>query len=451
MILLKKVAIFGAGPAGMVAAHHLMGSFDVTLYERGESLESRTSVTEGFGGAGAYSDGKMTLGTKVGNSLFNLYGDSVIAGHIKHIDKWYMEHGAPSGRIKHADYYPALLREFRAAGFSLREGAVRHWGTDNGQKIVANIHQEMKDKVDIHYNVDPYAHLANFHVRNGKLIFEDYDYVILAVGRSGATFIVDFYKHLPEVPFIPGATDIGVRYETTNDVFEDVYELSYEPKLTMRSSFDDPVRLFCACLQDGYVVREDYPHLLNKDNGKTVQCVNGHSYTEGSSGNANFAILVTVEFTRPFRDPNAYCCAIAEMVNSLSGADDGVIMQAFGDLKKFRRSTDKRIMETGIHPSLTSAVPGDCSFALPARHLTGIIEFVDALESVFPGVSNGIMYAPEMKLYSAKAVIDREAMTYQGFENLYPIGDGSGWTRSLCGASIHGKMVADKILERESK
>jgi len=291
------------------------------------------------------------------------------------------------------------------------------------------MYENMKDKVNFRINCQ-----YDLDIKDDIRINDEvFDYLVLSVGRSGAWFMDSLYNGI--LPHLTGATDVGIRYECNNEVFSSFYENSYEHKLSMRSSYDEVVRSFRACLKDGYVTYEKYKH-------SDINCVNGHSYTDGDSGNANFAILVTVEFTKPFNNPNNYCKSICQTCNNLAGG--GSLVQAHEDLLRKRRSTERRIKETGIVPSLPSAVPGDISFALPYRHMCGIMEFIDALEGVFPGVRNGLMYAPEVKFYTNKAVITDE-LNYKGYHNIYPAGDCSGWTRSLAQAAAHGIIVGEKI------
>jgi len=454
---MKKIAIIGGGPAGLICAHQLKDIAEVTIFERGQGLKERTSITEGLGGAGSFSDGKFNLSPYIGNRLTEILPVQEVADAINTVDKIFIEYGADSKTIKKSEFPEKFKRDCRANGFSLIQGQTRHWGTDVGRKVIENIIEDIKDDVKIITE----ASVNNFfHILSGERIsvlfnqiLNAFDYVIIAVGRSGADWIDSVYKYPSEMgpilgdgkdvvlPFKAGANDIGIRYECENDVFEEFYQWSYEPKISIRSSFDERVRLFCSCLKNGVVALEEYQHL-------GIDCVNGHSFSENSdekqSGNANFAILVTTQFTEPFKDPYGYCKSICQTANTLAGG--GVLVQSYADFCKKRRSTWKRIFENGVSPSLTeNVVPGDLSYAIPYRQMVGIAEFIEQLEGVFPGVSKGLMYFPEVKMYANEAIIDEKRLNYMGNPNIFPVGDCSAWTRSLAGAAAHAKLVSDRI------
>ena len=440
-----KIAIIGSGPAGLVSAAQLCDIADVTVFERGPDIDERNNVTEGFGGAGLNSDGKFNLSPLIGNRLTEILPINTVNRSIQLADAFFMTFGAPEGSVKQSDYPESFRRDCRRNGFSLIHGATRHWGSDIGQAVVSRIYEKLKSRINILTNTE--ARIVTptkirYSSAGKSWINQDFDIIVVAVGRSGA----DFMGHLYEdgvFPHSAGATDIGIRYECPNEVFEEFYQWSYEPKISIRSSFDERVRLFCSCLKDGVVALEDYVHL-------NIACVNGHSYSSESgiepSGNANFAVLVTTQFTKPFNDPVTYCNSICKTANALAGG--GVLMQTYPDFKKGRRSTEKRIKENGVNPSYPNAVAGDLSYAIPYRQMVGISEFLESLEGVFPGVKRGIMYFPEVKMYSQEALIDPEELYYQGIPSVYPVGDCSGWTRSLAGAAAHALFVAEKIKER---
>jgi uncharacterized FAD-dependent dehydrogenase len=464
---MKTVAIVGGGPASLVCAHQLMNVADVTIFERGDDLIQRAktkSLTEGLGGAGSYSDGKFTLSPKVGISqtLYDILGNVQIKQLMSQIDDFYVQFGAPHDEnnpekyVKTADYSEGFKNRCRQAGFSLIDKtAVRHWGSDFAFNVVENIVKEISGKVEIICNVEL---LPKFEYKNGKIQLDlpgfslkPYDYLILAVGRSGASWLKDFYDNT-NLPFIPGITDVGVRIECDQSVFEEFYtNYSFEPKLSKTSAFGERVRSFCSCLREGHVVLEEYKHIVDP-HGNPLYCVNGHSYSEDAkeitvTGNSNMAVLVSCKFTEPFRDALGYSQSIGSLINTLSNG--GVLLQAYKDFKRQRRSTDKRIVESGIVPSLKEGwIAGDLSFCIPYRTMRAIEEFVDGLEILFPGASNCLMYGAEMKLYSNEAKIDTKTFNYIGHDNIYCIGDGSGLTRALSMASIHGLIVSEKIREK---
>ena len=468
---MKKIAILGAGPAGLAVAWTLKGKFEIDLYERGKSLENRMKeseldITSGFGGAGAFSDGKVTLSPQVGvnQQLLDLYGEREIAKQLQRVDKFFLAHGAPEGHIKSAEYPEDFKRQCRIAQFSLIDkAAVRHIGTDAGHVVISNILNELKNKVNVFCEVE--VEVDSFNIigdkihlvakfNDGSTHAETYDYVIIAVGRSGAGWIKELYDAV-NLPHTTGVVDVGVRIETKQEVFADFYNtLSYEPKLSMLSSFGERVRSFCCCLGNSgsTVALESYKHLTD-EHGNPLKLANGHSYSEGDdnhyTGNANLAILVSLSLTEPFKDSIGYARSIGQMVNTL--ADGNLLVQSYRDLKKQRRSTDSRILETGITPSLKEGwLPGDISLAIPPRIMTGITEFIDGMSKLFPGVENCLMYALEAKLYSNKAKIAGKDLHYVGYPNIFACGDGSGLTRALSAATMHGMLVADKILEKES-
>jgi len=450
-----SVGIIGAGPAALIIAERLCAFADVTILDVGESLETRTSITEGFGGAGAFSDGKFNLEPKIGSRLTTIMSEHELSDKINEVDRFFINYGAPDDAdyIKESLFPRSFLRQCREAGFQLIAGATRHWGTDVGRTIVSNLYDVLKDKVTIHQNVrvDPLIHREGgvevvATLESGSHSYFNFDELIIAVGRSGSTWMKEFYNKTA-MPHFPGATDIGVRYECPSEVFEECFQWTYEPKLSMISSRGEKVRLFCSCLDNGRVAIEKYVH-------NDVVCVNGHSYSADSgmppTGNSNFAILVTTRFTAPYDDPDSYCRSICKIANTLAGSDSGVIVQAYRDFLKGRRSYDNRIQEAGVRPSCLEAIPGDVSCIIPYRQMVGIVEFIDAAEKVFPGVSSGLMYCPEVKFYSSEADIDPVNLHFKGESKIYPVGDCSGWTRSLAGAAVHGYLVADKILEKLS-
>jgi len=445
-----NIAIIGSGPAGMMLAYQLMDFANVWIFERGEGIHERLAVplpnvTEGFGGAGAFSDGKFNLSPFIGNRLTDIIASTIIERAIQDVDRFFLDFGAPEGSIKRSDYPESFRRECRKNGFSLIHGSTRHWGSDIGQLVVSNIYDAIKNNVKVITNTEAKIITPTKiqYSSHGKAWFsQEFDIIIIAVGRSGADFMTDLYK-TGIYPHHAGATDIGIRYECSNEVFDEFYQWSYEPKISIRSSFDERVRLFCSCLHDGIVALEDYIHL-------NIACVNGHSFSQDSdeppTGNANFAVLVTTKFTKPFNDPTTYCNSICKTANALAGG--GVLMQTYSDFKKGRRSTDRRIIENGINPSFPQAIPGDLSYAIPYRQMIGISEFLESLEGVFPGSKQGIMYFPEVKMYSQEAIIDPKQLHYEGISNVYPVGDCSGWTRSLAGAAAHALLVAERIKEK---
>lgn len=456
-----RVAIIGGGPAGLACAHSLMDVCEVTLYERGKSIGDRLKdpnpdITSGLGGAGAFSDGKVTLSPFVGTNqyLLDLYGDRFIANELQRVDKFFLDHGASEGQIKTAEYPEDFKRQCRIAQFDLIDrAAVRHIGTTSGGVVIQNIVSEMQNKVEI---ISECEVVPNLKFRGDKIALsssaltdeKEYDYVVLAVGRSGADWLRQLYE-ATELPYLPGVVDIGVRLETKAEVFDDFYKkYSYEPKLSRLSSFGERTRSFCACLNGyGHVAQESYAWLPD-ENGNPLKLANGHSYSEGDtehySGNANLAILVSCQLTSPFKDAIGYARSIGRLVNVL--ADQNLLLQSYKDFKKQRRSTDKRIKESGITPSLQEGwMPGDVSLAIPHRIMKAIEEFVDNLAIIFPGVDSSLLYALEAKMYSNMAQVAEKKLHYEGYPNCYIAGDSSGLCRALSTSAMMGFLVADQI------
>jgi uncharacterized FAD-dependent dehydrogenase len=462
---LKKIAIIGAGPAGLIAAMELMDSAEIDLYERGLSLEDRLkevpiNATCGIGGAGCMSDGKLTLHPQVGTSqvFLNIFGQNYIDKRLSELHHIFLDIlGQTDIKIKTSEYSEEFKQKCRQAGFSLiNKSAVAHYGTENARDIIKNIISIIKNKVNIFCEANI---LPNFVFKSNKIelnitikessITKEYDYIILATGRSGALWMRDLYEN-SNLPFVPGIVDIGVRVECIKDIFEHFYEhYAFDPKFSRLSSFGERTRNFCSCLNNGEVTLEEYKFITDHNNNPLV-CVNGHSYSEdykneNPSGNSNMAILVSCKFTQPFSDPIGYAQSIGKLVNTL--ADGGVFLQSYLDFKKQRRSKEDRIKKIETVPSLQDNwVAGDISFALPHRIVKAIEEFIDGMDILFPGFANTLlMYAPEAKLYSNQALIDEKELFYCGHENIYPAGDCSGLTRSWSTASLHGLVIAERI------
>lgn len=470
----KNIAIVGGGPAALCCAFHLKDHCDVVIYERGKSLEDRladtnSDVTSGIGGAGTFSDGKLTLSPFVGTSqwMLDTYGPVFIARQLQEIDQFYLAHGAPEGHLKVAEYSEDFKRQVRTAGFNIIDkAAVRHIGTESGAVVIGNILSAMKDKVRVLCEVEVVPNLIfrgdqveiQATDKNGNDVGGIFDYVVFAIGRSGAAWMKEVYENT-ELPFSPGIVDIGVRCETHSDVFSEFVASpygSFDPKLSRLSSFGERTRLFCSCLSPkSFVCKESYSHILD-ENGNPLILVNGHSFSsndndpEHYSGNSNFSILVSLRLTKPFSDPIGYIRSIGHLSNVL--ADHSVLAQSYRDFKKQRRSTDLRIKETGIIPSIKDPVVfGDISLCLPYRTMKAIEEFVDSMAILFPGVDNCICHTLEAKFYNNCAKFAGKELHYEGFPAIYAVGDGSGATRSLSTSTLHGKLTAEKILEKLGK
>ncbi|MEM3104252.1 MAG: NAD(P)/FAD-dependent oxidoreductase, partial [Candidatus Bathyarchaeia archaeon] len=399
------------------------------------------NLLNGWGGAGAYSDGKLILSPDVGGWLTDYLPREELENLVKYVDAFYRKFGVPDKVYTgETDFLENIRRKAVLAGLNFIPMTLRHMGTDKARDVLEAARKYLDDRVEVKFR----AEVAKLLVENGKAIgVETSDgevyrarYIVLAPGRSGAEWLQKearrFQLRLENNPI-----DLGVRVEVPSAVMEPLTDVLYEPKFQFYSkSFDDMVRVFCVC-PHGEVITEIYDDVLT---------VNGQSYSEKKTDNTNFAVLVSVSFTEPFKEPIAYGKYIARLANIIGG---GVIIQRLGDLKNGRRSTEDRINRSIVKPTLKNATPGDLSFVLPYRYLTDILEMLEALDKVTPGVfsNHTLLYGVEVKFYSARIKLDRNLET--DIKNLYVAGDGAGITRGLMQASVSGVIVARSILSRE--
>ncbi len=454
------VIIVGAGPAGIFAALELQkhnNNLKILIVEKGVPIDRRICpltklspgctqcpvchILSGWGGAGAFSDGKLTLSTQVGGWLSDIIGEEKLAQLMKYVDDIYVEYGAPkevSGTDK--DKIAEIEAKARLADLHLIPMQVRHMGREVSTKVLKKMYDTIKEKVDVKFRTSV-KHLV---VENGKIVGIETDkgeiinakYVIVGPGRVGAEWFAKEGKRLG-LKMINNYVDIGVRVEIPAEVMEELANALYEPKLIYYTKkFDDKVRLFCFNPR-GEVTTEFYDTILS---------VNGQSWAEKKTPNTNFALLVSTSFTEPFNEPIRYGKSIAGLANMLSG---GILVQRLGDLRRGRRSTPERIKRSVVKPTLTSAKPGDLSFALPYRYLEDILEMIDALDKIAPGVADDgtLLYGVEVKFYSSRMKINENLESE--IKNLFTIGDGAGVTRGLIQASISGVIAAKAIIERE--
>ncbi|MBQ4647508.1 MAG: NAD(P)/FAD-dependent oxidoreductase [Candidatus Gastranaerophilales bacterium] len=455
-----NVAIVGGGPAGIFTALELAKlkpEWKILLIEKGRKIEKRICPIRegqkkclscktcgllcGWGGAGAFSDGKLTLTPEVGGHLVDYMPYSDVENLIEYCDNIYLDHGATQtvfgqNRAEFADIeHAATLAELK-----LVHSPVRHLGTEKSLSVLKSMQDYLMDRIDIINNeqVDELiiqdATIKGFTTKEGKEYLADY--VVVAPGREGADWLSNqFIKN--KIEMVNNAVDVGVRVELPAPVMEPITSRLYESKLIYHTpTFGDEVRTFCMN-PNGEVVNENY-------NG--ISTVNGHSYADKKTPNTNFALLVSKKFTEPFHEPIKYGQHIASLANMLSG---GILVQRFGDLIDGRRSTPQRIKESIIQPTLECATPGDLSLVLPYRQLLSIIEMLYALDKIAPGVASRytLLYGVEVKFYSARVLISNELETL-GVKNLFAIGDGAGVTRGLMQASASGVHVARTIAAR---
>ena len=451
------VVIVGCGPAGIFSAYELTlkSSLKVLMVDKGPDIGVRKCKSDrgtgclrcdpcplltGWGGAGSFSDGKLTLSTEVGGWLREYVSEEELRALIDYVDSIYLKFGAPK-ELYGTDIEKIEDIERRAAfaGLKLLPSKIRHLGTDNSPKLLERMRDHLKERADI--MVD--AEVKDVLVRNGRV--EGIETakgeriagrnVILAPGRIGAEWLKSTVQRLG-LRTLNNPVDIGVRVEVPAPVMEELTDALYEPKFIYYSkAFDDKVRVFCVC-PNGEVITESYDDVLT---------VNGQSYSERKTGNTNFAILVSTSFTEPFKEPIAYGKYIAKMANLLGG---GILVQRLGDLDMGRRSTAERIERNTVSPTLKSFTPGDLSFVLPYRHLSNIREMLKAMDQVCPGVysKHTLLYGVEVKFYSSKLELTKGLETR--ISGLYAIGDGAGVSRGLVQASASGIIAAREILRK---
>jgi hypothetical protein len=441
------VIIVGAGPAGIFASLELskVEGIKVCLIDKGSDIEKRVkevprSLLTGWGGAGAFSDGKLTLSTHVGGQLTSYISDEELQRLIEYVDGVYVGFGAP-GKVygTNEDDLSRIARQATLADLKLIPSAIRHVGTDQWPDLLRRFRDALAPKIDIITETTASRILVHggrtegVETASGDTI--EGRFVIIAPGREGSDWLLEEARRL-DLETINNPVDIGVRVEIPSPVLEDLTNAIYEPKLIYYTpSFDDKVRSFCVCPQ-GEVVME-------YNSGVTT--VNGHSYAYKKTNNTNFALLVSTTFTEPFKDPITYGRHIASLSNLLSGS---VIVQRLGDLKAGRRSTWSRIEHGLVEPTLKIATPGDLSFVLPYRYLAGIMDMLDAMDRMAPGVASRhtLLYGVEVKFYSSRLRLSPSLETE--IENLFTIGDGAGVTRGVVQASASGVLAAREITRR---
>ena len=449
------VIIVGAGPGGIFSAYELIKQnpdLKIAVFESGYALEKRKcpidgdkvpscikcktcAIMSGFGGAGAFSDGKYNITNDFGGTLYEHIGRKKALELMEYVDEINIKHGGEGTKM-----YSTAGTKFKKLciqnKLKLLDASVRHLGTDVNYVVLGNIYNELKDKMDFFFNtpVTKIEALENGYKIFYKDTFAECDQCIVSVGRSGSKWMESVCHDLA-IPTKSNRVDIGVRVEIPAVIFSHLTDELYESKIVYRTEkFEDNVRTFCMNPK-GVVVNE---------NTNGIVTVNGHSYEDPKlhTENTNFALLVAKHFSEPFKDSNGYGESIARLSNMLGG---GVIVQRFGDLIRGRRSTEKRIEEGLVTPTL-AATPGDLSLVLPKRILDGIIEMIQALDKIAPGTANDdtLLYGVEVKFYNMEVDID-ENLESKKYKGLYIIGDGSGVTHSLSHASASGVHVAHCI------
>jgi len=452
------VIIVGAGPAGIFSAIELTekNNLNILMLDRGPDINQRKCpasrglecvhcepclLLSGWGGAGAFSDGKLTLSTEVGGWLNQYVSSKELGELINHVDEIYLKFGATEHVYgTDVEKIEEIERKASLAGLKLIRQKIRHMGTERCAQTLRKMRQELNSKVEF----KPKTDVKGLIVKNGTVEGVETvngekfygKYVIVAPGRSGAEWLQSEAQALG-LKTLNNPVDVGLRVEVLASVMEELTSVLYEPKFIYYSkSFDDQMRTFCVAPY-GEVITESYNGVLT---------VNGESYAERKTENTNFAILVSTSFTEPFKEPIAYGKYLARLSNLLSG---GVMIQRLGDLESGRRSTHERIARSVVSPTLKNATPGDLSFVLPYRYLADIREMLHALDKIAPGIHSRdtLLYGIEVKFYSSRLQLSNCLETK--IHNLFTNGDGGGVTRGLVQASASGVIVAREIIKRE--
>ena len=464
------VILVGAGPAGIFAAYELMlkaPQLKVLLIDKGPNIYNRRcpilmgkttkcpknkkgrtecypacSMTSGFGGCGAYSDGKFNITSEFGGWMTDYLSEEEVLDLIRYVDAINLKHGAPNELTNpNTQEVYEIEKKATAAGLKLLRSEVRHLGTEVNLQVLKNIYEEMAPHIDYAFATDVKDILVENNTIKGVVLQDDTiietSFLQLGVGRSGSSWLSEVLAH-HGVEFQNNKVDVGVRVETNNIVMDDINKSLYEGKFIFNTSVGTTVRTFCSN-PSGHVVIENH---------HGVMVCNGHSYSDEKLGskNTNFALLVSNEFDEPYKDPNGYALQISKLANDLSNGS--VIVQKYGDILKGRRSTQKRINEGFVKPTLKEAIPGDLGLVLPYNIMKSLIEMMEALNQITPGIASDhtLFYGVEAKFYSDRPKVDNHFET--SIKNLYVGGDGAGITRGLAQAGANGVKIARSIIEK---
>ncbi len=462
------IIIVGAGPTGYMCAYEMAvkkPEYRVLLLDKGHDIYHRTcpilekkitkcptqkngfvgclpycSITNGFGGAGAYSDGKFNITSEYGGWMNEYLDEARIEALIRYADAINLKFGAPEAITDPTtEKVKNIERRGLAVGLKLLRGQVRHLGTDVNLQILKNIYEFLKDKITMMYKTE----VEDIILTDGTLVgvrliggeIFNAPKVVVAPGRDGSQWLANLCQR-HKIPMKANHVDIGVRVETSNEIMEEINENLYEGKFIYRTSSGSQARTFCSN-PSGHVVMENHSGTI---------LANGHAYKDNSRGskNTNFAILVSHNFTEPFNQPNEFAHSVSKQANMLSNG--AVIVQRYGDLKKNRRSTVKRINEGFVRPTLLEAVPGDLGLVLPYKTMKSIMEMIEALDHVTPGIASEhtLLYGVEAKFYSSRPEVDNNFQS--PIKGLYFGGDGAGITRGLAQAGATGIWIAREAI-----
>ena len=465
-LFMYDVVIVGAGPAGIFTALELIrkgSNKKILMVEKGSSIEKRKcpkevtkkcvnckpcNITTGFSGAGAFSDGKLSLSYEVGGDLPDLIGADFAQELIDYTDNIYLEFGADTKveGINQGDKVKDIRKRAIQAGLKLLDCPIRHLGTEKAQEIYFSIQQYLiQHGVEIRFQYQCHDIILENSTCKGVIIEKvnnsvqeeiRAEHIIIAAGRRGADWLEKICAKY-DIAHKPGTVDIGVRVEVRNEIMEDVNNVLYESKLIgYPKPFKNKVRTFCQN-PSGFVSQENY------DNDLAV--VNGHSYKELKSNNTNLAILCSHNFTEPFNQPIEYAQKIGELTNMLGAGH--ILVQRYGDILDGKRTWEKELSQSNVKPTLVDAVAGDITAAMPYRAMTNIINFIQAVDHVVPGFAGTetLLYSPELKFYSNKVKMTEQLNT--NVAGLHCLGDSSGWTRGLMMASVMGVLMARNLMD----
>nr|WP_221261055.1 NAD(P)/FAD-dependent oxidoreductase [Anoxybacillus tengchongensis] len=472
------VIVVGAGPTGIFTCYELtlkLPGARVLLVDKGHDIYRRNcpilqkkiekcpppvgkkdyagclpacSITNGFGGAGAYSDGKFNITSEFGGWMTDYLPDSTVLQLIRYVDEINLKHGATHTLTDPlTDEVREIEKRAYAAGLKLLRAQVRHLGTEQNLEILKSIYEYLRKHIDMMFKaevndiltekIDGKNRVKGIQLKNGDMLYADR--VVIAPGRDGSAWLTNILKRRG-LKMINNQVDIGVRVETSNVVMEEINTHLYEGKFIFNTSVGTQVRTFCSN-PSGHVVVENHSGIM---------LANGHAYKDPKLGsnNTNFALLVSHKFSDPFDQPNEYAHQISRLANALSNG--GIIVQKYGDILKGRRSTEKRIKEGFIEPTLKEAVPGDLGLVLPYNTMKSLIEMTEALNYVTPGIASEhtLFYGVEAKFYSARPKLSERFETE--ITGLYVGGDGAGITRGLAQAGACGVWIARHIVETYS-
>ncbi|SFA49109.1 hypothetical protein SAMN05216169_102015 [Anoxybacillus pushchinoensis] len=469
------VIVVGAGPTGIFTCYELtlkLPGARVLLVDKGHDIYKRNcpilqkkiekcpppvgkkdyagclpacSITNGFGGAGAYSDGKFNITSEFGGWMTDYLPASVVLELIRYVDDINLKHGATHALTDPlTDEVRKIEKRAYAAGLKLLRAQVRHLGTEQNLEILKSIYEYLRNHIDMMFKMEVSDivtekihgtnHVKGIQLKNGDVLYADR--IVIAPGRDGSAWLTNILKRRG-LKMINNQVDIGVRVETSNVVMEEINKHLYEGKFIFNTSVGTQVRTFCSN-PSGHVVVENHSGIM---------LANGHAYKDPKLGssNTNFALLVSHKFSDPFDQPNEYAHQISRLANALSNG--GIIVQKYGDILKGRRSTEKRIKEGFIEPTLKEAVPGDLGLVLPYNTMKSLIEMTEALNDVTPGIASEhtLFYGVEAKFYSARPKLNERFETE--ISGLYVGGDGAGITRGLAQAGACGVWIARNIVE----